>query len=306
MNNVIASSPFFSVVIATHNRAEMLSEAITSVLNQSFTDFEILVIDDNCTDNSRDIVSALSDSRISYLVNTRTPGASGARNTGIFHAKGNWIAFLDDDDLWLPQKLAVQYEKIVHSSTEIGLLFSGYTLVFENGDQKDWTPSKQGDILLDLLYTNVVGAFPTVVIRRDLLLMIGGMDETFPSLEDLELHIQIARICRVAFTPEPLALIRTIHEERITRDMLRRLKGYICLYEKYYALYSVHPRLHHRIASQILYSAVLIGEWRQVQKMLGWTLLGIIVDPKNVYRLIKQILRYCMERSLPAHPFSNM
>ncbi len=104
------NKPFFTVVIPTHNRSILLKRAVESVLSQTFEDFELIVIDDHSTDDTASVVKSFTDPRIRYLINQRTKGACGARNTGIFSAKGKWVAFLDDDDVWLPEKLKYQYE----------------------------------------------------------------------------------------------------------------------------------------------------------------------------------------------------
>ncbi|MDQ7033251.1 MAG: glycosyltransferase family 2 protein, partial [Desulfonauticus sp.] len=99
--------PLVSVVIPTYNRASLVKEAILSVINQNFKDWELLVVDDRSTDNTEDIVKSLAekDSRIKYLKNEFAKGPSGARNYGIKHSKGDLIAFLDSDDLWKPWHL---------------------------------------------------------------------------------------------------------------------------------------------------------------------------------------------------------
>ena len=91
-------SPTFSVVIPTHNRAEMLREAIQSVLDQTFTDFELLVVDYHSSDNTAEVVASVADPRIIYLINDHARGGAGTRNAGTFRAKGEWVAFLDSDE----------------------------------------------------------------------------------------------------------------------------------------------------------------------------------------------------------------
>ena len=104
------NSPFVSVVIPTYNRAECIKEAIDSVLNQSFQDFELIVVDDGSTDNTHEIVGAYG-SRVNYF-KQENHGAAHARNSGVKVAKGEWVAFLDSDDLWKQDKLKIQVEDI--------------------------------------------------------------------------------------------------------------------------------------------------------------------------------------------------
>src|SRR5581483_7703419 len=100
--------PKVSVVVSTHNRAELLHAAIASVLSQSFQDFEILVVDDHSQDHTAQVVQRFRDGRIKYLRHETRRGGAAARNTGIQNSSGEYIAFLDDDDEWLPEKLETQ------------------------------------------------------------------------------------------------------------------------------------------------------------------------------------------------------
>ena len=103
--------PFFSIIIPTFNRADILPATIKSVLIQSLQDFEILIIDNGSTDNTERVVTDLCDRRIRYLKIDPTGGPATPRNIGIANALGSWLAFLDSDDLWYPDKLSLVKEK---------------------------------------------------------------------------------------------------------------------------------------------------------------------------------------------------
>ena len=124
----IMPEPFFTVVIPTHNRHDLLRHAIDSVLKQSFESFELIVVDDHSTDNTRSVVGSFEDARIRYLENDRTKGAAGARNVGIIAAKGKWVAFLDDDDTWMQEKLKAQYERIEQNEKNVGMICTDYVI----------------------------------------------------------------------------------------------------------------------------------------------------------------------------------
>ena len=123
---------FFTVVIPTHNRSNLLKRAVISVLDQTFKDFELIIVDDHSTDDTHSVINSFSDPRIQYMINDRKKGACGARNTGIFLSKGKWVAFLDDDDVWLPEKLKCQYELLKNVKRTVGLVCSDYAIVKEN------------------------------------------------------------------------------------------------------------------------------------------------------------------------------
>lgn len=120
----MTSKTYFSVIIATYNRAEMLKRAISSVLNQKFQSFEIIVVDDASTDDTELVVKQIADKRINYIKNKRNLHKGGARNVGIKAAQGNFICFLDDDDYYLPHHLKTFADKLQGIPNFDGLLFT--------------------------------------------------------------------------------------------------------------------------------------------------------------------------------------
>ena len=146
-------APFFSVIIPTCKRSTLLHYSVKSVLSQTFSNFELLVIDDCPDDKTISVVRLFSDSRIRYLKNARTKGASGARNVGIMNSLGEWIAFLDDDDIWLPRKLELYHNFIQSGGNRYGLIYSGYAIYdFENKNEVEiYFPNKKGWLQKELL-----------------------------------------------------------------------------------------------------------------------------------------------------------
>src|SRR5262249_27810917 len=114
-----------SVIIPTHNRAEFLRSAITSVLKQTFQDFEIIIIDDASKDHTREVIINFNDTRIKVIHNQVSKGAAGSRNIGVMNTNCGYIAFLDDDDEWLPEKLKMQTCLLDNSTQEIGGVCTG-------------------------------------------------------------------------------------------------------------------------------------------------------------------------------------
>ncbi len=108
--------PLISVVIPTYNRADLIGQTINSVLKQSYTNLEIIVVDDSSTDNTKTVVEGINDARIRYFLHSTNQGGAAARNTGIKAAEGEYIAFLDSDDVWVNNKLELQLASIKQSS----------------------------------------------------------------------------------------------------------------------------------------------------------------------------------------------
>jgi glycosyltransferase involved in cell wall biosynthesis len=200
--------PKVSVVIPTYNRADTILKAIDSVLKQTFHDFEIIIIDDGSTDKTYEIVKQINDKRIRYIRHEKNKGASSARNTGIKIAKGQYIAFQDSDDEWLPDKLEKQIVILDSSPNEVGIIYCGFWRTSSIG-KIYFPPGKitkiEGDLNKDLLKGNYIG-MPTVVIKKDCFIKCGNFDEELPSLEDWELFIRLAKYYEFRCINEPLVI----------------------------------------------------------------------------------------------------
>lgn len=194
-----------SVILPTYNRAECLGEAINSVLAQTYEDFELLIVDDGSTDNTREIVEKYSDSRIQYYKLDINGGQSKARNYGMRLAKGEFIAFEDSDDLWMPQKLEKQMSAFATEKENVGLVYHKYQ--FDTGEivPEEEIPleKKNGNIYEQLLWNNLVG-MPTLMIRRECLEEIGYLDENMKCLEDYDFALRLAQKYQAIFIDEVL------------------------------------------------------------------------------------------------------
>ena len=293
-----SAHPFFTVVIPTYNRPDYLREAISSVLNQTFEHFEIIVVDDNAEEPARPVVESFKDNRLHYCKNDHQKGGAGTRNAGIFRSKGEWIAFLDDDDLWLPEKLERQYQKIRETDNDVGLVYTGHTRFDPETYQPKQTfvPKHEGWLYQQLLYENVIGGLYSVVIRRDILERVEGLDERFPALQDADLYVRVAKLCKVAFVEEPLVQVRDSKLGRITTNYNSKLQGNQLFWEKYRADLSQDKRLTHRAASRVFMFAVPEGNLRALAASTPWTLAGLILDRKNIIRVARFVVRVGMTK----------
>lgn len=201
-------SPKVSVIIPTYNRAHLIGKAIQSVLDQSFHDYEIIVVDDGSTDNTREVISRLSD-KIRYIYQGNKE-RSAARNNGMRHAMGKYITFLDSDDIYLPEKLSVQVESM-DRNPDSAMSYS-YSIWFnEKGEYlHTWRPFLQGWIYPDMMkvrHSKI--ALPSVMIRREI--PDSGMffNESLNTCEDLEYWCRIARKHKVVLIKKGLVIINT-------------------------------------------------------------------------------------------------
>lgn len=176
--------PKVSVVIPTYNRAKYICEAIDSVLAQTYKDHEIIVIDDGSTDNTKELLNKY-ETKIKYIYQ-ENKGISAARNAGIKVAKGEYIAFLDSDDLWLSEKLKVQV-KALEENKEIGLVYSSMSRIDSSGKFWGMCPSTPaGDNCYDLLISESHYPTPTILVRKECFEKAGLFDETMKGIEDLD------------------------------------------------------------------------------------------------------------------------
>jgi glycosyltransferase involved in cell wall biosynthesis len=184
--------PAVSVIIPTYNRAHLIGRAIQSVLDQTYQDFEIIIVDDGSTDNTEVVLKKFQnkDERIRYIRHDKNKGGSTARNTGIKAARGRFIALLDSDDEWLPEKLQKQLEVFESSPPEVGVV---YTKTYHRANKKIYPFSKEeqkdGMIFQDLLNLDIsknCGQTSTLLIKKECFEKVGLFDERFPRQQDTE------------------------------------------------------------------------------------------------------------------------
>ena len=216
----MVKNPTVSVIIPTYNRANLIGGAIESVLNQTYQDFEIIVIDDGSTDNTEGIVKSFNNFKIRYISHGDNRGVSAARNTGIKTCQGEYIAFLDSDDEWLPEKLDQQIKVFQNASSEVGAVYSEVIYMDENGkniNKKYYNPQKEGYIYEDLLVRNYVST-SALLIKKECFDRAGLFDVSLNFHEDWDMWIRIAKFYRFIFTKVPLARYRQ-HTKQITKDL---------------------------------------------------------------------------------------
>lgn len=207
-----------SVVIPMYNARDVIAETIKSVLAQTWTDYEMIVVDDGSQDGSGELVQAFGG-RIHYIRQENT-GVAGARNRGIAQSKGQYIALLDHDDLWHPTKLEKQV-RMLEENSGIGLVLTDVQHIDKSGNLMGilghgYSPTER---FAELFVQGYVPTPSSAMIRRSVFLTVGGFDEAFHSagLDDHELWPRIAARYRLANIPEPLTYHRnsTVKPPRI-------------------------------------------------------------------------------------------
>jgi GT2 family glycosyltransferase len=206
-----------SVIIPTYNGERYIKQAVDSVLGQTYGDFEIIVVDDGSTDNTAERLRLYGD-RITYLYqeNRKLPAA---RNTGIRAARGEYLAFLDSDDLFLPHKLAAQ-ARYLDERPDVGLVASGHQYVDEAGqllqESRPWIGRPA--ITLESILFGGLAPVHAVLLRRDWFDRVGGFDEQFAYCEDMDLWYRLALAgCPMVWEPAVVCQYR-LHANNMSRS----------------------------------------------------------------------------------------
>lgn len=203
-------NPLVSIILPTFNRAHLLRRTIASIFNQTYGNFEIVIVDDCSTDDTREVVASINSSRITYTFLDRNVGPSAARNVGIRVSKGEYVAFQDSDDEWYRDKLEEQMGLMTGlGGASLGACYSKISIE-KNGISDKVIPQGsvqdlQENILSTLLYSNVIGT-PSLLARRSVLLDVGLFDERLTGLEDWDLALRIARHYKIGFINRVLVL----------------------------------------------------------------------------------------------------
>lgn len=200
--------PKVTVVIPAYNAMRYLPETIETVLAQTFTDFEMLVVNDGSTDDTEEWVSRLTDPRV-RMISQNNRGLSSARNTGIIEAKGEYIAILDADDLWEPTKLEKQVY-CLDEKPEVGLVYTWTTLADQDGRPTGRIVASQaeGDVWQQLIEFNMVCCGSTPLIRRSCFEIVGLFSEGIDASADWDMWLRIATKYSFAVVKEPLIRYR--------------------------------------------------------------------------------------------------
>ena len=200
-------TPKVTVVITTYNRAGLLPRAVESVLAQTYTDYEIIIVDDCSSDNTQEVIAGFDDPRIHSFRHERNRGLSAARNTALFNARGEYVALLDDDDEWLPMNLELRVRRFDSASSKVGLVY-GWRVVVDDSTGKVRPHTRhtlEGDLFEYLLALNYIAGSPDLMVRLSAAQEIGGFDENVPLSEDLLFLTQIAQRFHIAVVPHVIS-----------------------------------------------------------------------------------------------------
>jgi hypothetical protein len=220
------SGPLVSVVLPTHDRPQRLRRALASALGQRHRALEVIVVDDASDPQAADTVDQVAgdDPRVHLVRLDHAGGAARARNTALARARGDLVAFLDDDDLWHPDKLTSQLA-LLDERPGVGIVTSDHTVVDEQHPQRRLVHRGPRAVTArHLQWFNLAGSLSCCLVRRDATGDALYLDETFPSVEDWDLWVRCAELTGIGVVPRPLGQ-RTLHGDGRLSDPRSKLAG---------------------------------------------------------------------------------
>lgn len=287
-----------SVVIPSYNSARYVVAAVESVLAQTYRDFEILVVDDGSTDETREVLKRYGD-RIRYLYKPNG-GVSKARNYGIEKALGKYVAFLDADDLWMPEKLEKQVA-LLESNADIGLSYTSAITIDENLETKNYVEAEEfADACEALLLRMNILILSSSIVRKDVLLQTDGFDSQFSTCADKDFWLRLSLLTKFAPVKEYLVKYRDVSGSMSSNPFLskRDTEGVL---NKFFALPDL-PAKYKKLKNESLSNNLMIvsGEFLHNGKIgesarCAWKSLWLY--PRNIirplglpFRLAKRLL----------------
>lgn len=262
--------PKVSVIIPTYNRAARISRAINSVLSQTFNDYEIIIVDDGSTDDTAQVLKQFNG-KIKYIFQ-ENQGSAVARNRGIQEARGEYIAFLDSDDFWVPEKLTEQV-RILESHPKVGIVYSRMPIINEKGEKIGMKPAGiSGRNYQELLED--WGDLPTstVVTRKECFEKAGLFDHNLQTMQDIDMWIRIAKYYDLYEIENKVLAYYCRHAQQITRCTAKALEGRVILFKKLIGTLddALHTKFVKRLSlEQYVLSRVYFQEGQYVRAWLN-------------------------------------
>jgi len=253
--------PLYSIIIPTYKRAELLRRALDSIEQQTFQDFEVIVIDNRSEDHTREVIASFDDSRITVLEIDNGGIIAASRNLGISRARGEWICFLDSDDWWYPKKL----ETVRRFLSGSDIIYHDLDVHDSNG-KRHWKKVKgkhlSPPVFSNLMKSGNVMVTSSVVVRKQILEQVGGLDEdaAIVAAEDYDLCLRIARVTeRFTYIPRGLGAY-WVGGESMTEISEKQIERVASVYHKHLAFLKEEDR-------QDVVTIMNYGRARILQKM---------------------------------------
>lgn len=261
-----------SIGLPTYNRAALLPRAIESVLAQTFSDFELIVVDDGSTDNTKEVIESFCDARIRYIRHETNKGLMASRNTALRYARGRFIAFQDSDDWWDPEKLQEETAILEKAPSEVGAVYSRMEKRYHNGTKETFpvegAETAEGNLLRSFLGGGYIVTLQALLMRRECLEKVGMFDEHFSVFGDAEFIIRFVAHYEFLYNPVVRAHLE-VQADSISRNKKERLAAREYIFIKHRVFFKKYPLALRYWASILFRSFARNREWKKSLRYLG-------------------------------------
>jgi glycosyltransferase involved in cell wall biosynthesis len=290
------NTPLVSAVVSTYKRdTSMVKRAVMSILNQTYRNMELIVVNDYpadviLTEKIEEMLSTIqTEMEIHYIVVDKNGGACKARNIGIRQAKGKYVACLDDDDEWKPEKIQI-YLEAAEKDPKIGIVYGGVITKNEKSgiEKRSDVMNLSGDIFMQELAFNWVGSCSFPLLRKSVINSVGGFREDMPALQDWELFLRMLKKCHAVYIPEPLNIYYIYEGERISANSMKRVEAY----EKLHAEYTEELKKDRSTAASFyMMGCYFYGLNLDIKKGFYYWWKAVIKNPFNIKKNILEFIK---------------
>ena len=291
--------PLVSAIVTTYKREiAVVKRALDSIINQDYPNIEVILVND-CP-QEKTLVNSLKKltesygGKVVYLEMPKNGGACAARNYGLSKSRGEFVAFLDDDDEWLPEKISKQVK--CFDEDDIGIVYCNSYAHFEGKEKlviREKGAMPEGEIYSELFKRNIISSTSFPLLRRSAIESVNGFNTEMPSLQDLELWLRIASSWKVKYIDEPLVTYYFYNGERISRHPERRTIAYEIIYKQHEPYLKDHPRI---MAAYDRVGMTFYVNTREFKVAFQHLKRAIKLDPRsvksNLFCLIKFVIRF--------------
>ncbi|MGI0107070.1 glycosyltransferase family 2 protein [Salinimicrobium sp. WS361] len=246
--------PLFSIIIPNFNREEVIRTAISSVLEQTYTNFEIIVVDDCSTDNSRQVIAGVKDARLKLLQMPKNSGAAAARNYGIKHSKGDYISLLDSDDFYAPEFLEETFKGLSTAESSVGFSWTGVRY-FEAGKSSEniWQPLRKENAYITFLHSLHIGTNSGITFKKEIFERVGYFNEALPAAEDTDFFLRLTQQFEYEIIPKILINIEKDNEDRLSKNFKKVAMAYNIFLDQHFPVIEKNIKLKQRFYYKLMW-----------------------------------------------------